>query len=53
MAGDATELPVSPKDVIATLFYALGINPQSEIQDRFGRPYAIGGSGLVRDELLT
>ncbi len=53
IAGEVIETPFSPKDVIATLFHALGINPQSEIQDRFGRPYKIGGTGLVRNELLT
>lgn len=53
MAGDVLEMPVSPKDVLATLYYALGIDPQSEIQDRLGRPYAIGGSGLVCNELFA
>ena len=53
IGGDVIETPVSPKDVIATLFYTLGIDPLSEIHDRFGRPYAIGGNGLVRNELLT
>ena len=53
IGGDVIETPFSPKDVIATLFHTLGINPQSEIQDRFGRPYTIGGTGLVRNELLT
>ena len=52
IAGDVIDTPFSPKDIIATLFHALGINPQSEIQDRFGRPYTIGGTGLVRTELL-
>ncbi len=53
IGGDVIDTPFSPKDVIATLFHALGIDPQSEIQDRFGRPYTIGGTGLVRNELLT
>jgi hypothetical protein len=53
IAGDVVETPVSPKDVIATLFHVLGIDPQSEIQDRFGRPYKIGGTGQVRNELLA
>lgn len=52
MAGDVTETPFSPKDLIATLFHVLGVDPQSEIIDRFGRPFTIGGSGLVRPELF-
>lgn len=52
MAGDVVESPFSPKDVIATLFYALGIDPQTEIHDRLGRPYTVGGVGVVRKELL-
>ena len=53
IAGDVTDTPFSPKDVITTLFHALGIDPELEIQDRSGRPYKIGGTGLVRNELLA
>lgn len=53
IAGDVAENPFSPKDVLATLFHLLGINPEAEIQDRFGRPYPIGGGGRVRGELLA
>ncbi len=53
IAGDVAETPVSPKDVVATLYHLLGIDPSAEIHDRFGRPYAIGGSGRVRTELLA
>jgi hypothetical protein len=53
IAGDVTEVPFSPKDVVATLFHMLGIDPQAEIHDRLGRPYPIGGSGRVRTELLA
>jgi len=53
IAGDVAETPFSPKDVVATLFHLLGIDPNAEIHDRFGRPYAIGGSGRVRTELLA
>jgi hypothetical protein len=53
IAGEVTETPFSPKDVIATLFHMLGIDPQAEIHDRFGRPYPIGGGGDVRKELLA
>jgi hypothetical protein len=53
IAGEVTETPFSPKDVIATLFHLLGIDPRAEIHDRLGRPYAIGGTGVVRKELLA
>ena len=53
IGGDVTETPFSPKDVIATLFHLLGIDPHSEIQDRLGRPYPVGGVGRVRSELLA
>ncbi len=53
IAGDVADTPFSPKDVVATLFHMLGIDPQAEIHDRFGRPYPIGGTGRVRTELLA
>jgi hypothetical protein len=53
IGGDVTEVPFSPKDVVATLFHLLGIDPAKEIHDRLGRPYPIGGRGKVRDELLA
>lgn len=52
IGGDVTEVPFSPKDVVATLFHVLGIDPAAEIHDRLGRPYTIGGPGRVRSELL-
>jgi hypothetical protein len=33
--------PVSPEDFLATIYYALGLSPESEVRDRSGRPYAI------------
>ena len=53
IGGDVSENPFSPKDVVATLFHMLGIDPQSEIIDRLGRPYPIGGTGRVRPELFA
>lgn len=41
---------VSPCDVSATLFSALGIDPEGHYQDAFGRPYAIS-SGRTIDGL--
>jgi len=53
IGGDVVETPFSPKDVVATLFHILGIDPAAEIHDRLNRPYAIGGTGRVRPELLA
>ena len=53
IGGDVAENPVSPKDVVATLFHLLGIDPQGEIRDRLGRPFLIGGPGRVRSELIA
>ena len=44
---------MSPKDVVATLFHVLGVDPALAIHDRLGRPYPAGGPGRVRPELLA
>jgi uncharacterized protein (DUF1501 family) len=51
-AGDVEENPVSPKDVLATAFYLLGIDPQRTFPDPEGRPLPITGTGRFRPELL-
>jgi hypothetical protein len=33
--------PVSPEDLLATIYHAMGVSPESEIHDRDGRPYRI------------
>ncbi len=53
ITGDVAEMPFSPKDVFATLFHLLGIEPTEEIHDRFRRPSAIGGSKRVRTDCLA
>ncbi|MCC7419235.1 MAG: DUF1501 domain-containing protein [Planctomycetaceae bacterium] len=37
-AGDVVERPVGPKDLLATMFYQLGIDPHVRLPDRTGRP---------------
>lgn len=51
-AGEVEENPVSPKDVLATAFYLLGIDPESTFPDPEGRPLPITGTGRLRPELL-
>lgn len=51
--GEVLDNPVSPKDILATAFYLLGIDPHTTVPDQQGRPYPIAGSGRVRHELLA
>ena len=53
LGGDVRDTPVSPKDILATTFHLLGINPRTTITDPLGRPVPIAGNGEVRAELLA
>jgi len=50
--GDVREMPVSPKDILATTYHLLGIDPNTTVTDPQGRPVPIAGTGQVRPELL-
>jgi hypothetical protein len=50
--GEVRETPVSPKDILATAFYLLGIDPHTTVTDQQARPVPIAGDGQVRLELL-
>ena len=52
LGGEVRETPVSPKDILATSFHLLGIDPHTTITDPLGRPVPIAGNGEVRPELL-
>jgi hypothetical protein len=52
IAGDVVDTPVSPKDVLATTYHLLGIDPSATLTDRLGRPIPLAGEGKVRPELL-
>jgi hypothetical protein len=50
IAGDVTERPVSPKDVLATTYHLLGIDPETLLYDRANRPLSLApGSEVMRD----
>ena len=51
--GEVLDNPVSPKDILATAFYLLGIDPEMTVPDREGRPHPIAGSGRVRHEFFA
>lgn len=44
--------PVTPADVTATIFHALGMNPEQLMHDRLNRPLPLS-TGRVIDELLN
>lgn len=51
-AGDVEDTPISPKDVLATALYLLGIDPESTFPDPEGRPLTLTGTGRFCPELL-
>lgn len=52
IGGEVEETPVSPKDILATTYHLLGIEPETTIPDRFNRPMAVAGEGRFREELV-
>jgi hypothetical protein len=53
IAGTVLDTPISPKDILATMYHLLGIDPETLIRDRLGRPMPVAGEGQVRHELLA
>jgi hypothetical protein len=53
IAGDPGERPISPKDILATIYHLLGIDPSATITDLQGRPYPIVPQGEVIAEALA
>jgi hypothetical protein len=53
VAGSVTERPVSPKDVLATAYHLLGIDPETTLTDRTGRPLPLVPDGAVLPEVLA
>lgn len=53
IGGDVDDNPVSPKDVLASIFYSLGIDPHMTIPNRLGQPLPVAGTGVVRSEFFA
>jgi hypothetical protein len=53
IADSVAERPVSPKDVLATLYHLLGIEPHTLLTDRTGRPVPLLQEGRVVPEVLA
>jgi arylsulfatase A-like enzyme len=47
-----TERPVSPKDILATAYHLLGIDPHTLLTDRTGRPVPLVQDAHVVSEML-
>jgi hypothetical protein len=52
IGGDVRDTPVSPKDILATAFHLLGIDPRTIVPNAQGQPLPIAGDGELRPELL-
>jgi hypothetical protein len=51
--GEVTERPVSPKDILATVYHLLGIDPETMLTDRIGRPLPLAPGASVVHEMLA
>jgi hypothetical protein len=51
IAGTVTERPISPKDVLATTYHLLGIDPETTLTDRLGRPVPLVHGSVIGDVL--
>jgi hypothetical protein len=52
-AGTVVDRPVSPKDILATVYHLLGIDAHTELRDRTNRPWPLIPSGHVVAEMLA
>lgn len=52
IAGEVETDPISPKDILATTYHLLGIDPSATVLDRMDRPFPIAGDGVVRPQLF-
>jgi arylsulfatase A-like enzyme len=53
IAGDVIERAVSPKDILATVYHLLGIDPETTLTDRAGRPMPLVSDGRVIADVLA
>jgi Protein of unknown function (DUF1501) len=53
IASDPLERRVSPKDILATIYHLLGIDPATTLTDQQGRPMALAPEAEVIKEILA
>lgn len=51
--GTVVDRPVSPKDILATVYHLLGIDAHTEVHDRSGRPLPLVANGRVMHDALV
>jgi hypothetical protein len=50
-AGDVSDRPISPKDLLATMYHLLGIDPHTQILDRQNRPLPLVDGQVIGEAL--
>ncbi|MDX1946639.1 MAG: DUF1501 domain-containing protein [Pirellulaceae bacterium] len=50
-ASDVADRPISPKDLLATMYHLLGINPHLTVNDLQGRPLPLVEGQVIREAL--
>jgi hypothetical protein len=53
IGGTVADRPVSPKDVLVTVYHLLGHNPETLLIDRVGRPQPLAPGGQVLADILA
>lgn len=53
IASDPVERRVSPKDILATMYHLLGVDPDIMLVDRQGRPLPLNPEGEVLHEVIA
>jgi hypothetical protein len=53
VAGEPVERRISPKDILATIYHLMGIDPATMLTDRQGRPLALVPDGEVITEAIA
>ncbi len=53
IAGSVAERPISPKDVLATVYHLLGVDPETLLYDKTNRPFPlVPNSSVIREALI-
>ena len=47
------ERPISPSDLVSTIYHAFGIDPATEVSDRLGRPLPISQGRAIEDHFTS
>ncbi len=53
IAGFPKDSPVTPKDVLATMYHLMGVDPETHLHDREGRPVPLAPGGKVLTGVLS